>query len=336
MTPRPPTDERTVEYSDASRLHGNPLVSVIVLSYNHAPFLAQAIESAASQETDFDFEILIGEDCSTDASLQIAFDLQQRYPSLVRIITSDRNVGAYRNYLRLLHAARGRYFAQLDGDDCWLPGKIAKQIRLLRNNPESSAVYTNAYTVHHGNEPTGVFNDLGDVTIDLQLLLRWGNVLNTSTMVYRAEFARHLSSIDHEYIDYQTHLVLAGHGSLLHIGEPLASYRVASQGSMVASSNARVRELYWQAIQSVPRDAVSDDDYAHGLADFLRRVFFRSVATRDPDLLRSWAQRVYAASPRGRVRTTALVAANILRMTGKMMAARVPFFGHEKNVLYRH
>ena len=72
---------------------------------------------------------------------------------------------------------------------------------------------------------------------------------------------------------------------------------------MVANDNARVRELYWQAIQSVPRDLVTDDDYAHGIADFMRRVAFRAVRTRDLSLLRQWLPQVLQASPYGKIRT---------------------------------
>ena len=98
---------RTIEHSDAMQLVGKPLVSVLVLAYNHAAFLPKAVESAVTQEVDFEFEVLVGEDCSKDDSLQVALTLQQRFPSLVRVITADNNVGAYRNYLRLLRAARG-------------------------------------------------------------------------------------------------------------------------------------------------------------------------------------------------------------------------------------
>lgn len=327
---------RTIEHSDAMQLVGKPLVSVLVLAYNHAAFLPKAVESVVTQEVDFEFEVLVGEDCSKDESLQVALTLQQRFPSLVRVITADNNVGAYRNYLRLLRAARGSLLAQLDGDDYWLPGKLARQVELIRQHPDHAAVYSNAYTVSADDQRTGFFNDLGDAVLDLASLLRHGNNLNTSTMLYRAELATHLLAIDHEYIDYQIHLVLAHHGPLIHIGEPLAAYRAGTSGSMVATSNDKVRELYWRAIQSVPRDAVSDADYARGLADFLRRVCFRAVAARDPALLRTWAARIYAASPYGPLRTSGMAAWNIVRMTTKILTSQLPFARHLRHVLYRH
>ncbi|WP_057662173.1 glycosyltransferase [Stenotrophomonas koreensis] len=335
-TPETSTIARTIEHSDATKLVAKPVVSVLILAYNHAPFLARTIESAVSQQVDFEFEVLVGEDCSNDDSLQVALAMQQRFPSLVRIITADNNVGAYQNYLRLLRVARGSLFAQLDGDDYWLPGKLARQVALMRQHPDHAAVYSNACTISADDQPTGLFNDLGDAVLDLAALLRHGNCLNTSTMLYRAELATHLLAIKHEYIDYQIHLVLARHGPLIHIGEPLAAYRTGNSGSMVAASNEKVRELYWQAIESVQRKAISDGDYARGLADFLRRVFFRAVRIHDMTLLRSWATRVYSASPYGTLHTSCLVAWNIARMSAKMLAARLPFAGYRRNVLYRH
>lgn len=335
-TPDNHTIARMIEHSDATKLAAKPVVSVLILAYNHAPFLARAIESAAAQQVDFDFEVLVGEDCSKDDSLRVALDLQQEFPAIVRVITSDSNVGAYHNYLRLLRAARGSFFAQLDGDDYWLPGKLARQVALMRQHPDHSAVYSNACTVGPDGRQTGLFNDLDDTVLDLAALLRHGNCLNTSTMLYRAGLATHLLAIDHEYIDYQIHLVLAQNGPLIHIGEPLAAYRTGNSGSMVAAGNEKVRELYWQAIHSVPREAVSDGDYARGLADFLRRVCFRSVATRNPALLRTWAARVYSASPYGILHTSGLVAWKIARITTKLLAAQLPFTGQRRNVLYRH
>lgn len=326
----------TLEWSDSSKLPDVPLVSVLILAFNHAPFLAKAVESVVSQATDFDFEVLIGEDCSQDGTLDIALDLQRRHPEVIRVLTSDRNVGAYHNYLRLLHAGRGKYFAQLDGDDYWLAGKLARQVALLRELPEASAIYTNAHTVDHRGNNVGFFNDIGDATLNLSTLLRRGNCLNTSTMVYRANLATHLLVIEREYIDYDIHLLLAQHGSLVHLAEPLAAYRVNSPGAMVASSNEKVRDLYWQAILNVPRSKLNDIELAWGIADFLRRVFFRSMKTRDPTLLLKWVARTYPASPYGGIRTSALVALNILRMIGKMLLAHVPFLGNGKNVLYRH
>ena len=79
-----------------------PLVSILCITYNHAAYISQAIESFLAQGTTFPFEIVVGEDCSTDGTREIVFDYAKRYPHLVRVMTSDRNVGAMSNFLRTL------------------------------------------------------------------------------------------------------------------------------------------------------------------------------------------------------------------------------------------
>lgn len=319
----PVSPQATIEYSDPVRLAAAPVVSVLMLAYNHGNYLARAIESVILQETGFPVELLIGEDCSTDGSGQIARDWQVRFPELIRVVTSERNVGAFRNYMRLLDAARGEFIAQIDGDDYWLPGKLAQQVAMLREYPGAVAVCANAITVDRAGETIGRFNDVGDAAFGLGDLLRRGNFLNNSSMVFRARFAPLLRDIGHEFIDFQTHLTLAQQGDILHIGQPLAAYRVKAAGSMVAGANPKVRELYWQGLTSVPRNLVSDRDLSLGIADFLRRVAFRSVSTRNPGLFRDWWPRAVAAAPCGAPRLALLTAASFLRVSWSYASASI-------------
>lgn len=311
-----------------------PQVCVCVVTYNQQDYIETCLRSILDQAIDADVRVLVGDDGSTDRTTDIIRALAKEHgPRLVHL-RREENLGPYENMRDLLVRAHGEFIARVDGDDYWLPGKLERQLAFLQRHTDCSAVYTNALTVDERGQTLGVFNDLGDVKLDLATLLRRGNALNNSSVLYRACHGTGWHA--GEQIDYQIHLWLALHGWLGHISEPLAGYRVSTQGSLMLNSNDRVRELYWQAIQSVPRDAVSDADYARGLADFLRRVCFRAVATRDPALLRIWAARIYAASPYGRLRTSSLAAWNIARMTAKILTAKLPFSRHHRHVLYRH
>jgi len=327
----------TIEFGDAHLLPASPVVSVLMLVYNHRESLAQAIESVLAQETGFPIELLIGEDHSTDGSREIAIRYQQEHPGTIRVLTAARNVGAYQNYMRLLDAARGEFVAHIDGDDYWLLGKLTKQVALLREHREIIAVYGNAHVLGQDGALIGRFNNVGDERLDLGAVLRRGNFLCMSTMVFRASQSPLIRAIGGVFIDYQMHLTHAQHGDLIHLAEPLAVYRLQSTGSMVANDNARVRELYWQAVQSVPRDRVTDGDYARGLADFLRRVAFRAVRARRWRLFGEWSARVQAASPYGVLRTGALVATSILRTAFKEGVGWVmcKAGGHRGRILYR-
>ena len=107
------------EYSDTTFLVEDPLVSVVMITYNHEPYIAQAIEGVVSQETDFPIELIIGEDCSTDRTREIVLEFQRRYPEIIRVLFSGKNVGMQTNGTRTILAARGEYMAICEGDDWW-------------------------------------------------------------------------------------------------------------------------------------------------------------------------------------------------------------------------
>ena len=96
-----------------------PMVSVIVVTYNHEKYIAKALDSILKQKTKFLFEILVGDDASTDSTTQIVLDYQKKYPSIVRVVLHDKNVGAARNSYDTMKLSRGKYLASCEGDDFW-------------------------------------------------------------------------------------------------------------------------------------------------------------------------------------------------------------------------
>jgi glycosyltransferase involved in cell wall biosynthesis len=118
-----------------------PLVSVKMITYNHAPYIAQAIECVLAQKTNFPFELVIGEDCSTDGTREIVFDYAKRFPDIIRVITSDKNVGMKKNSLRTTEACQGKYIAYCEGDDYWhRDDKLQIQVDYLEARPECGLV----------------------------------------------------------------------------------------------------------------------------------------------------------------------------------------------------
>jgi len=114
-----------------------------MLAYNVGKYLPAAIESVLSQKTDFDFELVVAEDKSTDNSLQIIREYKAKYPDVIELIANDRNLGLSGNYVRALKNCTGQYVAILDGDDCWTdPDKLQKQADFLDANKEYGIVYS--------------------------------------------------------------------------------------------------------------------------------------------------------------------------------------------------
>lgn len=119
-----------------------PKVSVAMISYNHAAYIAQAVESALNQETSFPFEVVVGDDVSTDGTREILLGLQKRYPDRLRLLFHEKNLGnmGKPNFMAVFNACRGEYFAFLDGDDYWNSrGKLQMQVDALEQNPDWSA-----------------------------------------------------------------------------------------------------------------------------------------------------------------------------------------------------
>jgi len=112
-----------------------------MITYNHEAYIANSIECVLRQKTDFPFELVIGEDCSTDGTRRIAFDYQAKYPEIVRVVTSEQNVGIRANSRRTHAACRGKYLAYCEGDDFWQrQDKLQMQVSYLEAHPECGLV----------------------------------------------------------------------------------------------------------------------------------------------------------------------------------------------------
>lgn len=123
-----------IETSDAEKLCKHPVVSVEMITYNHEPYIRQAIEGVMMQQTDFEFELIIGEDCSQDKTREICFEYQKKYPDKIRVLWWHENVfNLGGNGRRVFARCRGEFIAFCEGDDYWTdPLKLQKQVNLIR------------------------------------------------------------------------------------------------------------------------------------------------------------------------------------------------------------
>lgn len=112
-------------------------VSVFMITYNHETYIAEALDSILMQKTDFDFDIVIGEDCSTDATRRIVLEYSRKYPDKIKLLLHNVNVGFISNLMYVLEACTGKYVAMCEGDDYWTdPFKLQKQVDFLEANKE--------------------------------------------------------------------------------------------------------------------------------------------------------------------------------------------------------
>lgn len=123
-------------------------VSVILTTYNHEKYIEQAIQSVLNQKTDFRYELLIGEDHSTDKTKDIVLKYQSLYPEIIRVMVRSKNIGALRNEADLRNKCKGKYIAVLEGDDYWnYNNKLSKQVDILEKHPEYIGVAHNVKVI---------------------------------------------------------------------------------------------------------------------------------------------------------------------------------------------
>jgi glycosyltransferase involved in cell wall biosynthesis len=170
----------------------NIKLSVHMPAYNHAGYVAQAIESAANQAVDFDYEIVVADDCSTDDTLSELEACKRRYPDLMQLIAHPKNLGIYDNDQSIIRRCRGEYIAWLEADDYWLdPNKLQRQVELLDDNPDFSACFHRAICVGDGSPPNwrgGPDDAKPYYTLD-DLLAR-GHFIPSCTAVFRGDIIR--------------------------------------------------------------------------------------------------------------------------------------------------
>jgi len=115
----------------------DPKVSICIFSYNFALYISQALESVLQQNTNFDFEIVIGDDCSTDNTRAIIAAFQEKHPRKIVLAYSDTNQGGTRNWIQTMNACKGKYIALLDGDDYFIDEyKLQKQVDLMESDDQ--------------------------------------------------------------------------------------------------------------------------------------------------------------------------------------------------------
>ncbi len=119
-------------------------VSVLCCTYNHERFIEAALEGILGQNTNFDFEVIVADDASTDRTQEIITRFQKKYPArMSKTILRQKNVGIGENYYDALTKAEGEYLAVCDGDDCWTDsGKLQMQVDFLEKNPDCAVVCT--------------------------------------------------------------------------------------------------------------------------------------------------------------------------------------------------
>ncbi len=133
----------------------NPIISVALCTYNGEKFLEKQLQSILHQSKMID-ELLVFDDKSTDSTIQLVTDFQQKAPFTVRIHQNEKNLGSSKNFENCIKACSGEIIFLCDQDDLWEPNKVEKQWNYFLENPQKDAVFSNATMINQSGIPTGV------------------------------------------------------------------------------------------------------------------------------------------------------------------------------------
>ena len=213
-------------------------VSVCVPTYNHAAYIAQMLDGALAQQTTFPYEIVIGDDGSTDGAPEIIQSYAEKHPDKIRAYLHSENMGpkvprefaGRNNVLFLLKACRGEYVALCEGDDYWTdPLKLQKQVDFLDAHPDFAICHHNVRVTYEDGSPEHFFNSpdqQGTSTIEDLLADRW--FMATASLLYRNYFLTEDFANWHTQAaagDWALVLQLAARGPIGYLPDVMGVYR---------------------------------------------------------------------------------------------------------------
>jgi glycosyltransferase involved in cell wall biosynthesis len=221
-------------------------LSVVVITYNHERFIAQALDSILAQRVNFDYEIVVGEDCSTDSTRDILMEFHHRYPGRIVPLLRQHNLGAMRNFEAAIGACRGQYLAFLEGDDYWAcEDKLQRQVDFLDTHTDFAiCCHPVRFLDDDASAKADEFRFLPAGPYTIEDLLKGNFVMTCSTVLRRdliPPLPRWFSKM--KLGDWPLFALVAQHGKIELMDAVMAVYRVHS-GSTWSSlpSTTRLRE----------------------------------------------------------------------------------------------
>jgi glycosyltransferase involved in cell wall biosynthesis len=232
------------------------IVSVAVPVYNHEKYIEQCLLSILAQKTSFNFEIVVGDDCSTDGTREKIKSISNRFPGKFRLLLHEKNLGppdcaGKNNSISIIQAACGKYVAFCEGDDYWTDiNKLQKQVDFLEKNEDYCICFHKIKVIKEREDYVYEVPDesIAD-TSTVEELLRKGNFIHTATCVLRNPFPRILPDWYYKMKagDFAYYLLaLKDEGKKIKfLPEEMAAYRIHGAGVWGSKSKIRnyVREI---------------------------------------------------------------------------------------------
>lgn len=231
------------------------MVSIIVVTYNQENYIAKALDGILMQHVECEYEILIGDDCSTDGTGQICKAYSQEHPNIIRYIANKTNKGLVRNFIDLLKFCKGDYVALCDGDDYWIdPFKLKKQTSYMETHPECVLVHSAKKLLINGS----LISQARPARNDEPIELFFNPYICVPTVMFRMccvkKWLPHYELYANEFgwkmQDYPLWLYLGSQGTFAYIDEEQVVYRVLD-GSLSREQNKKKKYEFDKSVLDI-------------------------------------------------------------------------------------
>lgn len=209
-----------------------PKVSVIMLAYNIGPYIETAIISVLRQQTSYDVQLVIAEDCSTDNTLSVCRKYKQQYPDQITLVEHETNVGLQQNFMDAHAQCQGEYIAICDGDDYWTSRhKLQRMTDFMDNHPEYAICFHRVINYYEENRTKSLSNG-GQKRITSIKDLACSNYITNSSSLFRHAYYPQIPEWFSQITscDYAMHMLNARYGLIYYFKRPMAVYRKHTAG----------------------------------------------------------------------------------------------------------
>lgn len=217
-------------------------VSVCVVTFNHESYIRQCLESLVNQNVNFDFEVIVADDCSTDNTRIIIQELAEKYPDVLKPFYHKENIGPYKNFIFVHQQARGEYIAHMDGDDYSLPGKLISQAKYLDINLNCAMVFHRCLLLYPDGKlvPPGRSVKFNEPCNFAEFLYFYPSNSWHSSKMYRRSANLERMSTPQKFIDKHIHFEHGLSGLVGFVNKNLGVYRV---GVGISSNIKSIQEM---------------------------------------------------------------------------------------------
>ena len=270
--------------TDVDKFVKSPMISVVVTTYNHEHYITECLESILHQNCNIPFEVIIGDDASTDSTTSICIQYQKKYPKQISCILQEHNKGHLNNYADCLELCRGKYIAQCAGDDYWCDiSKLQKQYDCLENRDGYGLVSTSGWRLQNGimfPARLDMFCEEGDVRV----LRSYGSLEFASSIFFERQLLQYVDIRSWKELgiimeDYVMQAIFAHHTKFAHISDKCVVYRILSNSvSNSTSFDKRVEialskinvQRYLKTLYSQELTEVWSDDLLNDMSVYLK------------------------------------------------------------------